>query len=381
MDFQLSKMHLLQQELFRKFAETEIRPLAKEMDEKDAYDLDLVAKMQGGGFLGIPYSGQYGGAGADTLAYTLCMEEVSKVDASTGITISVHTSLCCSCINNYGTEEQKQKYVVPWVKGEKRSAFTLTEPGAGSDAAGMQTTAELIDGEFVVNGTKAFITGAREADFFQTYCQFKAPDGTKSPICLLIDVHECEGITIGRNEDLMGMRASSVAEVIFDNVHVPAENLLGQIGKGFHAAMSTLDAGRLGISAVCVGMAQDAVDQTVKYTKERMQFGKRISQFQNTQFKLAEYQTKVEAARLMVYNCASMMDNGQRVSHLSSMAKYYASDVLNEVVRGCLQLHGGYGYSKEFVIEKLYRDAKLTEIFEGTSEIQKKIIAKWMGVK
>lgn len=241
--------------------------------------------------------------------------------------------------------------------------------------------AELINGEFVVNGTKAFITGAREADFFQTYCQFKAADGTKSPICLLIDVHECEGITIGRNEDLMGMRASSVAEVIFDNVHVPAENLLGQIGKGFHAAMSTLDAGRLGISAVCVGMAQDAVDQTVKYTKERMQFGKRISQFQNTQFKLAEYQTKVEAARLMVYNCASMMDNGQRVSHLSSMAKYYASDVLNEVVRGCLQLHGGYGYSKEFVIEKLYRDAKLTEIFEGTSEIQKKIIAKWMGVK
>lgn len=200
-------------------------------------------------------------------------------------------------------------------------------------------------------------------------------------MCLLIDVHECPGITVGRDEELMGMRAKSVAEVVFDDVHVPEENLLGKIGEGFHVAMSTLDAGRLGISALCVGMAQDAIDQTVKYTRERIQFGKRISQFRNTQFKLAEYQTKTEAARLMVYNCASMIDSGRPASHLSSMAKYYAADVLNEVVRGCLQLHGGYGYSKEFAIEKLYRDAKLTEIFEGTSEVQKKIIAKWMGVK
>lgn len=381
MFFKTTDAHEALRAKVRQFAENEVKPIAFLLDQQNEFPDEAVKKLAELGLMGIPYPKEYGGAGLDVLSYAIAVEELSRVDGGTGVILSAHVSLGSWPIFAYGTEEQKQKYVVPWVKGEKRSAFTLTEPGAGSDAAGMQTTAELINGEFVVNGTKAFITGAREADFFQTYCQFKAPDGTKSPICLLIDVHECEGITIGRSEDLMGMRASSVAEVIFDNVHVPAENLLGQIGKGFHAAMSTLDAGRLGISAVCVGMAQDAVDQTVKYTKERMQFGKRISQFQNTQFKLAEYQTKVEAARLMVYNCASMMDNGQRVSHLSSMAKYYASDVLNEVVRGCLQLHGGYGYSKEFVIEKLYRDAKLTEIFEGTSEIQKKIIAKWMGVK
>ena len=368
------------QMIYKEYADERIRPHTLEID-KGLFSVEpLLKEMHELGFCGIAIPKEYGGLGSSYVHYVLAVEELSKASGPVAKSVSGQTNMCFPILH-YGTEEQKQKYVVPWVKGEKRSAFTLTEPGAGSDAAGMQTTAELINGEFVVNGTKAFITGAREADFFQTYCQFKAPDGTKSPICLLIDVHECEGITIGRSEDLMGMRASSVAEVIFDNVHVPAENLLGQIGKGFHAAMSTLDAGRLGISAVCVGMAQDAIDQTVKYTKERVQFGKRISQFQNTQFKLAEYQTKVEAARLMVYNCASMMDDGQRVSHLSSMAKYYASDVLNEVVRGCLQLHGGYGYSKEFVIEKLYRDAKLTEIFEGTSEIQKKIIAKWMGVK
>lgn len=337
------------QMIYKEYADERIRPHTLEID-KGLFSVEpLLKEMHELGFCGIVIPKEYGGLGSSYVHYVLAVEELSKASGPVAKSVSGQTNMCFPILH-YGTEEQKQKYVVPWVKGEKRSAFTLTEPGAGSDAAGMQTTAELINGEFVVNGTKAFITGAREADFFQTYCQFKAPDGTKSPICLLIDVHECEGITIGRSEDLMGMRASSVAEVIFDNVHVPAENLLGQIGKGFHAAMSTLDAGRLGISAVCVGMAQDAIDQTVKYTKERVQFGKRISQFQNTQFKLAEYQTKVEAARLMVYNCASMMDDGQRVSHLSSMAKYYASDVLNEVVRGCLQLHGGYGYSKEFVI-------------------------------
>ena len=366
----LTEEELELQKIYKEYADERIRPHTLEID-KGLFSVEpLLKEMHELGFCGIVIPKEYGGLGSSYVHYVLAVEELSKASGPVAKSVSGQTNMCFPILH-YGTEAQKQKYVVPWVKGEKRSAFTLTEPGAGSDAAGMQTTA-VLDGDcFVVNGTKAFITGAREADFFQTYCQYKAPDGTKSPICLLIDVHECEGITVGRNEDLMGMRASSVAEVIFDNVRVPKENLLGEVGKGFHAA----------ISAVCVGMAQDAIDQTVKYTKERVQFGKRISQFQNTQFKLAEYQTKVEAARLMVYNCASLMDNGQRVSHLSSMAKYYASDVLNEVVRGCLQLHGGYGYSKEFVIEKLYRDAKLTEIFEGTSEIQKKIIAKWMGVK
>lgn len=295
----LTEEELELQKIYKEYADERIRPHTLEID-KGLFSVEpLLKEMHELGFCGIVIPKEYGGLGSSYVHYVLAVEELSKASGPVAKSVSGQTNMCFPILH-YGTEAQKQKYVVPWVKGEKRSAFTLTEPGAGSDAAGMQTTA-VLDGDcFVVNGTKAFITGAREADFFQTYCQYKAPDGTKSPICLLIDVHECEGITVGRNEDLMGMRASSVAEVIFDNVRVPKENLLGEVGKGFHAAMSTLDAGRLGISAVCVGMAQDAIDQTVKYTKERVQFGKRISQFQNTQFKLAEYQTKVEAARLMV---------------------------------------------------------------------------------
>lgn len=376
----LTREELELQKIYREYAEERVRPHTLEIDRGQFDAGILIHEMHKLGFCGIVIPEEYGGLGSSYVHYVLAVEALARASGPVAKSVSGQTNMCFPILK-YGTEAQKQKYVVPWVRGDKTSAFTLTEPGAGSDAASIQTSAVLKDGQYIVNGTKAFITGAREADFFQTYCQFRDGSGEKKPMCLLIDVHECPGITVGRDEELMGMRAKSVAEVVFDDVHVPEENLLGRIGEGFHVAMSTLDAGRLGISALCVGMAQDAIDQTVKYTRERIQFGKRISQFQNTQFKLAEYQTKTEAVRLMVYNCASMMDSGRPASHLSSMAKYYAADVLNEVVRGCLQLHGGYGYSKEFAIEKLYRDAKLTEIFEGTSEVQKKIIAKWMGVK
>ena len=380
MNFCLSEEELELQKIYEEYAEQRIRPVAGDIERGLCSVAPILTEMHKLGFCGIVIPKEYGGLGSTYIHYALAVEALSKASGAVAKSVGGQTNMCFPILK-YGTEELKKKYVVPWVRGEKRSAFTLTEPNAGSDAASMSTTA-VIDGEyFVVTGTKAFITGAREADFFQTYCLLDDGGEKKKPICLLIDAKDCEGLSFGNPEELMGMHSSSVSEVIFDGVRVPRSSLVGEPGEGFHAAMATLDAGRLGIAAVAVGMAQDAIDQTVKYTSERKQFGKRISQFQNTQFKLAELQTKVEAARLLVYSCASTMDNGKPSSHLASMAKYYASDIVNEAVRICLQLHGGYGYCTSFPIERLYRDAKITEIFEGTSEIQKKIIAKWMGVK
>ena len=386
MDFTLSKKHEMAQSLFKEFAENEVKPLAQETDENEQFPVETVEKMAKNGFLGIPVPKEYGGQGCDPLTYAMCVEELSKVCGTTGVIVSAHTSLCIDPIMTFGTEEQKQKYVVPLAKGEKLGAFGLTEPGAGTDAAMQKTVAKDEGDHWVLNGSKVFITNAQYADIFVVFAMVYRPDYKENPytnhdISAFIIEKGFEGFSVQGHEMKMGIRGSATYELIFEDCRIPAENLLGKQGKGFGIAMHTLDGGRIGIAAQALGLAEGALERTIEYVKERKQFGRSIAQFQNTQFKLAEYQTKVEAARLMVYNCASMMDNGQRVSHLSSMAKYYASDVLNEVVRGCLQLHGGHGYSKEFVIEKLYRDAKLTEIFEGTSEIQKKIIAKWMGVK
>lgn len=380
MDFSFSEEELALKKVYAEYAEERIRPHAPMIDRGEEGLLPLLKEMHRLGFCGIVIPKEYGGLGSTYVHYVLAVEELSKASGAVAKSVGGQTNMCFPILK-YGTEQQKQKYVVPWVRGDKAESFTLTEPEAGSDAASMRTTAVLKGDRFVVTGTKAFITGAREADFFQTYCLLDDGSGKKQPICLLIDVAGTEGITFGRDEELMGMHSKSVCGIVFDHAEVPAENLLGEVGKGFHAAMATLDAGRLGMAANCVGMAQDAIDQTLRYTRERVQFGHRISEFQNTQFKLAELQTKVEAARLLTYSCASAMDHGQRVTHLASMAKYYASDVVNEAARTCLQLHGGYGYCRDFPIERIYRDAKITEIFEGTSEIQKRIIAKWMGVK
>ena len=382
MDFKLDKSHLLQQELFHRFAETEIKPLAKEMDEKEAYDLELLAKMQKYGFFGVPYSKEYGGAGSDTLGYTLCMEEVSKVDASTGITISVHTSLCCSCINNFGTEEQKQKYLRPLIDGSKIGCYGLTEPGAGSDVQGAQTTAVKDGDEWVINGSKIFTTNSGCAD---TCIVFALTDrsvpAAKGMTAFIVDLKGTPGVTISDNIERMGIRAASNCIVSYDNVRVGADRVLGQVGKGFKIAMGALDCGRIGIAAQAVGIAQGALNEAIKYAKERKQFGKSIVSFQNSQFKIAEMQTKIDAARLMTWRAAIAEDNHEVFGPLAAMAKLMASDVAVEVTRFAVQLMGGYGFCREYPVERMYRDAKITEIYEGTSEVMKMVISGSMKLK
>ena len=382
MEFKLDKSHLLQQELFRRFAETEIKPLAKEMDEKEAYDLELLAKMQKYGFFGVPYSKEYGGAGSDTLGYTLCMEEVSKVDASTGITISVHTSLCCSCINNFGTEEQKQKYLRPLIDGSKIGCYGLTEPGAGSDVQGAQTTAVKDGDEWVINGSKIFTTNSGFAD---TCIVFALTDrsvpAAKGMTAFIVDLKGTPGVTISDNIERMGIRAASNCIVSYDNVRVGADRVLGQVGKGFKIAMGALDCGRIGIAAQAVGIAQGALNEAIKYAKERKQFGKSIVSFQNSQFKIAEMQTKIDAARLMTWRAAIAEDNHEVFGPLAAMAKLMASDVAVEVTRFAVQLMGGYGFCREYPVERMYRDAKITEIYEGTSEVMKMVISGSMKLK
>ncbi|WP_298018949.1 acyl-CoA dehydrogenase family protein [uncultured Dysosmobacter sp.] len=382
MDFKLDKSHQLQQQLFRSFAENEVRPLAKEMDENETYDLGLLSKLQKYGFLGIPYAKEYGGCGSDTLAYTLCMEEVSKVDASTGIAISVHTSLCCSCINNFGTEEQKQKYLRPLIDGSKVGCFGLTETNAGSDVQGAQTVAVKDGNDWILNGSKIFTTNAGFAD---TCVVFALTDRTvpasKGLTAFIVDLKEMPGITVSDNIERMGIRAASNCIVTYENVRVPADRVLGPMGKGFKIAMGALDCGRIGIAAQAVGIAQGALNEAIKYGKERKQFGKSINSFQNTQFKMAEMQTKIDAARLMTWRAAIAEDNHEVFGPLAAMAKLFASDVANEVTRFAVQAMGGYGYCREYPVERMMRDAKITEIYEGTSEVMKMVISGSMKLK
>ena len=382
MDFKLDKAHLLQQELFRKFAETEIKPLAKEMDEKEEYDAELLKKMLKCGFFGVPYAQEYGGAGSDTLAYTLLMEEMSKVDASTGITLSVHTSLCCSCINNFGTEEQKQKYLRPLIDGSKIGCYGLTEPGAGSDVQGAQTTAVKDGDDWIINGSKIFTTNSGFAD---TCIVFALTDrsvpAAKGMTAFIVDLKGTPGINVSDNIERMGIRAASNCIVSYDNVRVSSDRVLGQIGKGFKIAMAALDCGRIGIAAQAVGIAQGALNEAIKYAKERKQFGKTIASFQNSQFKIAEMQTKIDAARLMTWRAAVAEDNHEVFGPLAAMAKLMASDVAVEVTRFAVQLMGGYGFCREYPVERMYRDAKITEIYEGTSEVMKMVISGSMKLK
>ena len=382
MDFKLDKTHLLMQEMFRRFAETEIKPLAKEMDEKEAYDPALLAQLQRYGFFGIPYSRQYGGAGSDTLAYTLCMEEVSKVDASTGITISVHTSLCCSCIDRFGTEEQKQRFLRPLIDGSKLGSYGLTEPGAGSDVQGAQTTAVKDGDEWVINGSKIFTTNSGFADLCVVFALTdRIVPAAKGMTAFLVDLKGTPGVTVSENIERMGIRAASNCIVSYDNVRVGADRVLGQVGKGFRIAMAALDCGRIGIAAQAVGIAQGALDEAIKYAKERKQFGKSIVSFQNSQFKIAEMQTKIDAARLMTWRAAIAEDNHEAFGPYAAMAKLMASDVAVEVTRFAVQLMGGYGFCREYPVERMYRDAKITEIYEGTSEVMKMVISGSMKLK
>ena len=381
MDFKLSKTHQLQQELYRKFAEEEIKPLAEEMDETEEYNMELLAKLHKYGFFGIPYSKKYGGVGGDYLSYALAMEEVSKVDGSTGITISVHTSLYCSCLDYFGTEEQKEKFLRPCIDGSATGCFGLTEPNAGSDAAGQQTQAvydEATD-EYIINGGKVFTTNSGFADYCTVFAMTDKSLGTKGISCFVVDLHQ-EGVSVSENIKRMGIRAAQNCEVSYENVRVPASNRIGKEGQGFKIAMKALDGGRIGIAAQSVGLAQGAIDEAMAYCKERKQFGRPISAFQTTQFKLADMQTKVDAARLLTWRAACTKDAGENYSKEAAMAKLFASDIANQVCREAVQLMGGYGYCREYPVERALRDAKITEIYEGTSEVMKMVISGAMKV-
>ncbi len=379
MDFRLSKEHQLLQEMYRKFAENEVKPLAEEVDEEERVPYETVEKLKRYGMLGIPFPKEYGGQGGDVLAYVMCVEEMAKVCGTTSVIISAHTSLCATPIYEFGTEEQKQKYLVPLAKGEKIGAFGLTEPGAGTDAAGQQTKAVLEGDHYVLNGSKIFITNAGFADIFIIFAMTDKSKGTRGISAFIVE-KDFPGFSVGKHEKKMGIKGSSTCELIMENCIVPKENLLGQEGKGFGIAMKTLDGGRIGIASQALGIGEGALDETIKYVKERKQFGKRISQFQNTQFEIASMKADLDAAQLLVYRAACAKQNKEPYGHMAAMAKLFAANTASDVTRRCVQLHGGYGYTREYPIERMMRDAKITEIYEGTSEVQKMVIASYLKV-
>ncbi len=382
LDFQLDQEHQELQELYRRFAQERVKPLAHEMDEAEKYDMTLLQEIKDCGFFGIPFHEKYGGQGSDVLSYVLCMEEMSKVDASTGITLSVHTSLCASTIEEFGTEEQKQQWLRPLADGSRIGCFGLTEPGAGSDVAGARTTAVKDGNEYVINGEKIFTTNSGFADTFLVFALTdKSVPAAKGMSAFLVS-RDTPGLTVTPDIPRMGIRAASNAAVVYEDVRVPAENLLGGVeGKGFKMAMKALDGGRIGIAAQSVGIAQGALDEAIKYCKERVQFGKTIASFQNTQFKMAELQTRIDAARLMTWRAAAAKDQGLPYNVYAAMAKLMASEVANETTRACVQFLGGYGFAREYAVERMMRDAKITEIYEGTSEVMKMVISGSMNLK
>ena len=380
MDFQLDQKHEMARTLFRDFAEKEVKPVAIETDETEQFPRETVKKMAKAGFLGIPMPKEYGGQGCDPLTYIMCVEELAKVCGTTSVIVSAHTSLCCDPINTYGTPEQKEKFLRPLVTGEKLGAFGLTEPGAGTDAQGVQTKAVLSeDGkEWILNGSKCFITNGKEADIYIiiAYTDIVEKKGRKSKKFTAFIVEKgTPGFTFGPKEKKMGIRGSATYELIFQDCHIPAENQLGKRGAGFPIAMHTLDGGRIGIAAQALGLAEGALERTIAYVKERKQFGRPIGAFQNTQFQLANLATQVEAAQLLVYKAAEAKAKSDRYSVEAAKAKLFASETAMDVTTKCVQLLGGYGYIREYEVERMMRDAKITEIYEGTSEVQRMVIS------
>ena len=374
MDFRLTDEQLEMQEMFRDFAIKEVAPKAIEVDETHEFPVETVEKMKELGFFGIPFAEDFGGIGMDTLTYVLAVEELSKVCATTGVILSAHTSLGAGAIEAWGTDEQKEKYLTPLASGEALGAFALTEPDAGTDAAGQKTVAKLDGDHYVLNGSKIFITNAGYADYYVVFAMTDKSQGTKGISAFIIE-KDYKGFSLGTKEKKMGIHGSATYELVFNNVKVPKENLLGQEGKGFKIAMHTLDGGRIGIAAQALGIAQGAIDRTVKYVKERQQFGRAIAKFQNTQFVLADLEARIQAARLLVYKAAWLKDNGEEYGLAAATAKLFASETAMEVTTKCVQLHGGYGYTQEYEVERMMRDAKITEIYEGTSEVMRMVIS------
>lgn len=374
MDFSISKKEQLFLNMIREFAEKEVKPLAAEVDEEERFPFETVRKMGPLGIMGIPIPKEYGGAGGNNILYTMAVEELSRVCATTGVIVSAHTSLCCAPIMEHGTEEQKMKYLPKLATGEWIGAFGLTEPNAGTDASAQQTFAVKEGDHYVLNGSKIFITNAEYADVYIIMAMTDKSQGTRGISAFIVE-KSFPGFSVGKKEKKMGIRGSATCELIMENCIVPAENLLGKEGKGFSIAMKTLDGGRIGIASQALGIAQGAMDETVKYTKERKQFGKPLCKFQNMQFQLADMQTRIEASRLLVRKAAWKKDGKIPYSADAAMAKLFAAETAMEMTTKAVQYHGGYGYTREYPVERMMRDAKITEIYEGTSEVQRMVIA------
>ena len=379
MDFTLDKKHEFARNLFRDFAEKEVKPFAQEVDETEVFPRATVEKMAKCGFLGITVPKEYGGQGCDPLTYVMCVEELAKVCGTTAVIVSAHSSLCCDPILFWGTEEQKQKYLVPLAKGEKLGAFALTEPGAGTDAQGAQTKAVETEDGWVLNGSKCFITNGKEADVYIVIAVTDIVQDKRGRAKKLFSAFIVEkgtpGFTFGTKEKKMGIRGSSTYELIFQDYKIPKDALLGQRGKGFGYAMHTLDGGRIGIAAQALGLGEGALDRAVSFTKERKQFGRSISAFQNTQFQLADMKARMDAAQMMVYRAAMAKATQKVYSVEAAEAKLFAAEAAMAVTTKAVQLHGGYGYTREYDVERMMRDAKITEIYEGTSEVQRMVIS------
>ncbi|MGL5352622.1 MAG: acyl-CoA dehydrogenase [Clostridium sp.] len=374
MNFTFTREQELVRQMVREFAKNEVEPIAAEIDATERFPMENVEKMAKLGMLGIPFDKEYGGAGGDTISYILTVEELSKVCGTTGVIVSAHTSLCASLINQFGNKDQKAKYLTPLAKGEKLGAFGLTEPGAGTDASGQQTTAVLDGDNYILNGSKIFITNGGVAETFIIFAMTDKSKGTKGISAFIVE-KDFPGFSIGKHEDKLGIRASSTTELVMQNCIVPKENLIGQEGRGFGVAMKTLDGGRIGIAAQALGIAEGALEEACKYMKERKQFGRPLSAFQGLQWMIADMDVRVESARLLVYKAAFLKDAGLPYSLDAARAKLVAAEVAMEVTTKAVQIFGGYGYTKEYPVERMMRDAKITEIYEGTSEVQKMVIA------
>ena len=379
MDFNLSREHQLVRKMMAEFTENEVKPIAAETDKTSQYPRENIEKLFNLGVMGMCVPKEYGGAGADPLARAICIEELSKQCASTGDIVATHNGLCCDPIITHGTEAQKAKYLPMLTKGHKVGAFCLTESDAGSDAAKGQTEAKLDGDHYVLNGSKIASTNGYVADVFVVFAMTDKSKGTRGISAFIVE-SSFPGFSVGKHEEKMGLHGSPTAEIVFTDCIVPKENLLGQEGKGFKIAMQTLDGGRIGIAAQALGLGEGAVNEAVKYTQERVQFGKRLSQFQNTQFQLADMHTRMQAAQYLVYAAAMKKQNHEDYSMDASMAKLFAAEAASDVTRRAVQLFGGYGYTREYPVERMMRDAKITEIYEGTSEIQRVVISGNIGL-
>ncbi|MED3861778.1 acyl-CoA dehydrogenase [Priestia megaterium] len=376
MFFKLSEEHEMIRKMVRDFAKNEVAPTAAQRDEEERFDRGIFTQMADLGLTGIPWPEQYGGIGSDYLAYCIAVEELSRVCASTGVTLSAHTSLAGWPIYTFGTEEQKQKYLKPMATGEKIGAYGLTEPSAGSDAGGMRTLAVKAGEDYILNGSKIFITNGGEADIYVVFARIDPNEKRTSAFIIEKDM---PGFSVGKKEKKLGIRSSPTTEIIFEDCRVPKENLLGNEGEGFKVAMMTLDGGRNGIAAQAVGIAQGALDAAVAYAKERQQFGKPIISQQGIAFKLADMATSIEAARLLTYQAAWLESQGLPYGKESAMSKLYAGDTAMKVATEAVQVFGGYGYTKDYPVERFMRDAKITQIYEGTQEIQRLVISRYLA--